>query len=260
MSLLPRREDTQIPLCVSCQDFFRMCQTTLLVFAGGVGLYLYYIVISVRVALPCLFFPLIFSLFSLLGIQRVSMSGGRLINILPAALGRVLGTGVAFLVRPLCCIVMGGEQGTLGRSWGGCGQLTSLAYLPQECSWGCHCSLGLAWPSNCLEVRNSEKWVLGESGAGDSLEFWLPLLWEGRLWICPGDDAKRRWGTSAASTPHCSEALLSLGSFPGLFLLPGNTEGCPMISLLMVQHRGMFSKELGMECGTECWDGILGQE
>lgn len=62
MSLLPRREDTQIPLCVSCQDFFRMCQTTLLVFAGGVGLYLYYIVISVRVALPCLFFPLIFFL------------------------------------------------------------------------------------------------------------------------------------------------------------------------------------------------------
>lgn len=60
VSLLPRREDMQIPLPVSCQDFFWMCQATLLVFAGGIGLYLYYIVILGKVALTCLIFPLFF--------------------------------------------------------------------------------------------------------------------------------------------------------------------------------------------------------
>lgn len=118
--------------------FFGMCQTTLLVFAGGVGLYLYYIVILGRVAVPCLFSPCFFSLFSLFGIQRLSMAGERLINILPAAPGRVLGAGVVFLVRPLCCIVTGAELRALRRRSGSSfGHLTSMIYLPQRCSWGC---------------------------------------------------------------------------------------------------------------------------
>lgn len=131
-----------------------MCQTILLVFAGGVGLYLYYIVISGRVALPCLIFPLVsFPYFHCLE-SRDSMAGGRLINILPAALGRVLGSGEVFLVRPLCCTVMGEELGAVGRrSWGSCRHLTSMTYLPQGCYWGNLCSLGLAWPSNCLEFE-----------------------------------------------------------------------------------------------------------
>lgn len=138
VSLLPRREDMQIPLRVSCQDFFwdvpnyslGICRRSWTVFI----LHCYF----GESAVPCLFSPCFFSLFSLFGIQRLSMAGERLINILPAAPGRVLGAGVVFLVRPLCCIVTGAELRALRRRSGSSfGHLTSMIYLPQQCSWGC---------------------------------------------------------------------------------------------------------------------------
>lgn len=172
VSLLPRREDSQIPLCVSCQDFFWMCQTTLLVFAGGAGLYLYYIVISGRVALPCLIFPLFFFLIFIAWNPGTLRGRGKADKHPSNCPGKGSGDWSGF---PGEGPLLYGHGGRTGSSGEGLGQL-----------WASHIHdlyatrmlLGLfsgpAWPSNSLEARNSEKWVLGQSGAGDSPECWLP--------------------------------------------------------------------------------------
>lgn len=110
LALPPGCEDMQIPLSVSCQDFF--CAPPL-VFAGGVCLYLYYIVILGRAALPYLILPCF--AFCIAWYPETSMAGESLLNILPAALGRTLVPGVVFPERPLYCAGMGRELGAAGR-------------------------------------------------------------------------------------------------------------------------------------------------